>query len=178
MRFLAIITCVLGLSVGLGWGQTPAAEERIGVYDSRAIAVAFVGSPVYLATDGKKLAALQAEHDRVQAAGDRKRLAELEAQGKAQQALLHKQGFSTAPVDDILKHVAAQMPEIAKTAGVTAIVSKWDKAALAKHPGAEQVDVTMALVRAFSPTERQLQVAVEIQKHPPVSLKDAGRIDD
>ena len=70
------------------------------------------------------------------------------------------------------------MPEIAKAAGVYPIVSKWDKAALAKYPSAELVDVTMAMVNAFNPTERQRQSAVAIQKHDPIPLEQAGKIDD
>ena len=153
-------------------------RPRVGVYDSRAIAVAFVGSEVYMATDGKALAELRAEHDKAKAAGDTARMAELEAKGKARQALLHQQGFSTAPVDTILAHIADQMPGIAGAAGVEAIVSTWDKEALARYPNAELVDVTMALVDAFKPKERQRTSAIEVQKHPPIWLIDAAKIDD
>ena len=154
------------------------AETRIGVYDSRAIAVAFVGSAAYRASSGKQLADMKAEYDKAKAEGNQKRVAELEKQGKAQQVLLHKQGFSTAPVDDILKHIKDKMPEIAKAAGVGPIVSKWDKDALAKYKSAELVDVTMALVNAFRPNERQRKSAIDIQKHPPISLEEAEKIDD
>ncbi len=159
-------------------GAPAGAPARVGVYDSRAIAVTFVGSEVYMATDGKALAELRAEHEKAKAAGDTARVAELEAKGKAQQALLHQQGFSTAPVDAILAHIADQMPGIAKAAGVEAILSKWDKDALAKYPNAELVDVTMPLVDAFRPKDRQRTSAIEVQKHPPISLKDAAAIDD
>ncbi len=40
---------------------------RIGTYDSRAVAVAFVGSEVYRTTAGKKLADKMAEHDKAKA---------------------------------------------------------------------------------------------------------------
>ncbi|MDD5707593.1 MAG: hypothetical protein PHR35_16855 [Kiritimatiellae bacterium] len=154
------------------------ARPRIGVYDSRAIAVAFMGSPSYQASDGKRMTEMMAEHAKAKAAGDTNRVAELEAWGKAQQVRLHQQGFSTAPVDDVLKHIENQMPAIATAADVSAIVSKWDKAALARHPSAELVDVTMELVKAFHPTDRQLKAAIGIQKHTPISLERAERIDD
>jgi len=155
-----------------------APKPRIGVYDSRAIAVAFLNSPAYKASDGKKLAEVMAELGKAKAAGDRKQVAELEAWGKAQQALLHQQGFSTAPVDGMLEHIKGQMPGIAKAAGVEAIVSKWDKRALAERKSAELVDVTMALVDAFHPTERQRRFAVEVQTRDPISLEQAGSLDD
>lgn len=178
-----IIMCVLGLCVGAVPAEEPAALQpeaklRVGVYDSRAIVVAFVGSPAYKAADGKKLTEMMAEHERAKADGNQNRVAELEAQGKAQQVLLHKQGFSTAPVDEILKHIKDQIPEIAKAAGVGPIVSKWDKEALAKYKSAELVDVTMALVDAFKPNDRQRKSAIEIQKHDPIPLEKAGKIDD
>ncbi|HEY1221515.1 MAG: hypothetical protein ABSE42_03100 [Bryobacteraceae bacterium] len=151
---------------------------RVGVYDSRAIAVAFGRSEAWQATTGKQLAAMREERDQAKAAGNEKRVAELEAQGKAYQTLLHKQGFSTAPVDDILKNIQDKMPEIAKTAGVGPIVSKWDKDALAKYQSAELVDVTMPLVNAFHPTERQLKFAIDIQKQAPISLEDAEKMEN
>ena len=101
----------------------------------------------------------------------------MEADGKARQTLLHQQGFSTAPVDDIPEHIKDKLPEIAKTAGVSAVVSKWDKDALAKCKSAELVDITMPLVNAFHPAERQLKFAIEIQQQTPISLEDAGKID-
>ena len=153
-------------------------RPRVGVYDSRAIAIAFVRSEVYKATDGKALSELRAEYAKAKAEGDKNRMAELEVKGKAQQALLHKQGFSTAPVDGMLAHIEDQIPGIAKDAGVEAIVSKWDRDALAKYRNAELVDVTMALVDAFKPDDRQRKSATEIQKHPPISLKEAEKIDD
>ena len=182
MRTTILISCLACLSVLTSCTQ-PATEPsgtrpRVGVYDSRAIAIAFVGSEVYNATDGKALADLKAEYDKAKAEGDEDRMAELEAKGKAQQALLHKQGFSTAPVDGMLAHIKDQMPGIAKDAGVEAIVSKWDKGALAKHEGAELADVTIPLVDAFKPNDRQRNSAIEIQKHPPISLKEAEKIDD
>lgn len=174
---------VIGLCVVAAMAEEPVATTsetklRVGVYDSRAIAVAFIGSQAYNNSDGKKMAEMMAEHKKAKAEGNKKRVAELEAWGKAQQVLLHKQGFSTAPVDDILSHINDKMPEIAKTAGVGPIVSKWDKQALAKYESAELVDVTMALVDAFNPNERQRKSAIEIQKHTPISLDKAGKIDD
>jgi hypothetical protein len=167
----------LSLLVASALAEEPAAKVRVGVYDSRAIVVAFMGSEAYQATLGKELAAVRTEYNQAKAAGDTKRAAELEAQGKAQQTLLHKQGFSTAPVDEILKCIAGQMPEIANTAGVSAIVSKWDKDALAKYKSAELVDVTMPLVNAFHPKEGQLKFAIDVQKYPPISLEDAEKLD-
>jgi len=64
-------------------------SERIGVYDSRAIVVAFAGSP----THEKQLRELIAEHQKAKTAGDLDRVARLEAEGKARQVRAHKQAL-------------------------------------------------------------------------------------
>jgi len=183
MKAIEIIVSAacLSLCAASALAQEPAnssgAKVRVGVYDSRAIAVAFGDSETWQASTGKQLA-MRAEYNAAKAAGNQKRVAELEAQGKAQQTLVHKQGFSTAPVDDILKNIQDKLPEIAKAAGVSAIVSKWDKDALAKYQSAELVDITMPLVNAFHPTERQLKFAIDIQKQAPISLEEAEKMDN
>lgn len=151
------------------------AIETIGLYDSRAIAVAYAGSAFHEA----KLTKLRAEYDAAKAAGDDARIAELEADAKAGQSEMHRQGFGTASVDDILAQIKEELLRIQSEAGVVALVSKWDEAALAKHPNAAQVDVTMALVDAFHPSDRQRKSAEEILKHKPVPMDELEKhLDD
>lgn len=168
LLFIAQVSCA-GPQSEREDASTPV--TRIGTYDSRAIAIAFVGSEVYKATVGKKLANMMAEYKKAEAAGDKKRVEELKAWGEAQQALFHKQGFSTAPVDDILDHIDNQLPAIKKQTNVNLLVSKWDKKTLAKHKSAERVDVTRNLIEAFKPNDKQKKSAIEIQKHDPIPLE-------
>ena len=149
-------------------------KERIGIYDSRSIAVAYAGS----ACMEKRMRDSKARYQKAKERGDKKELAKIEAKNRARQSQLHKQGFSTAPVDDLLACIADELPRIQKSAEVTKLISKWDKAELAKHPGAEQVDLTMQLVDAFHPNERQRKTAIEIQKHKPISIEQAGKTKD
>lgn len=165
---LATVTCVAEESST----KTSDARIRVGTYDSRAIAVAFVGSEAF----NKWMVNLKAESDKAKAEGNQKRVTDLEVQAAEQQKLLHKQAFSTAPVDNILEHIKDKIPEIAKAASVGPIVSKWDKNALAKYKSAELVDVTMALVETLHPNDHQLKIAKEIQKNPPVPIKEAEKI--
>jgi hypothetical protein len=151
-----------------------AAKVRIGTYDSRSLAIAYAGSAPF----NQWLSALKSEHDQAKTAGDQKRMTELEAAGKAGQKLLHMQGFSTAPVTNILDQIKDQLPAIKEQAHVGALVSKWDKAALAGYQNAETVDVTEALVDTLHPTDRQRKSAMEIQKHEPVPLEQAAHMDD
>ena len=168
---------ILCLVFASGCLQTPASNAsapkmRVGTYDSRVIIIAFAGTETF----GKQQADFHAEYDKAKSAGDKKRMAELEAQAISRQKLLHKQGFSTAPVDNVLATIKDKLPEIAKTAGVQAIFSKWDKDALAKYKTAEQVDVTKALVDALNPDERARKGAFEIQKHEPIPLDQADKM--
>jgi len=80
--------------------------------------------------------------------------------------------------DSVLAHIQDRLPEIAKAAGVGPIVSKWDMDALARYKSAELVDVTMPLVNAFPPNERQLKFAIDIQQQAPIPLADAGKTAD
>ena len=89
---------------------------------------------------------------------------------------MHKQAFSTAPVTNILEMIKDRLPAIREDAGVHMLVSRWDKAALAKYKHAQTVDVTVPLIGALNPTERQRQSAIEIQKHEPIPLQKAEKI--
>ena len=84
---------------------------------------------------------------------------------------MKRQGFGTAPVDDILAEIASDLPKIQDAAGVTRLVSKWNKAELDRYPKAARIDVTMRLVDAFQPNETQRKRAVEIQKTKPQKIK-------
>lgn len=98
-------------------------------------------------------------------------VARIDAHGRALQEKAHHQAFSTAPVDDLLEFVADALPEIRRTAGVATLISMWNETELARHPGAERVDVTSALVEAFHPLDRQRKVIDEVRKKKPLPLE-------
>lgn len=169
LTILTVISCF-----GISGCKTPTETSvtRIGVYDSRSIAVAFIGSEIYQNSSiGKQHAALQAELMKAKAEGDDERFEKLCKQAEPQTTLLHQQGFSTAPVDDILEHITDRLPEIMKQAEVDRLISKWDTKTLAKHESSEREDVTILLIEAFKPNERQKAIAIGIQNHEPLPLE-------
>ena len=170
----AALFSITGQAADIDTNAAASGKVRIGTYDSRSLAIAYAGSTQF----NQWLGNLRAEHDRAKAAGDQQRAAALEAEGKAQQKLMHMQGFSTAPVTNILDQIKDQLPSVKEQAGVSALVSKWDKTALAAYPNAEKVDVTVALVTRLHPSELQRQRAMEILKHDPIPLDQAAHIDD
>ena len=145
----------------------PAEEKlRVGTYDSRAIAIAYVRSePV------KQLVSNHFEKlNKAKEEGDEKLVKELEALGQAYQQEQHQQGFSIASVADYLEKVKAELPNLAADTGVDIIVSKWEL--VYRNPSIEIVDVTSHLVKLFNPDDRTLKIVEELLKQAPIPLID------
>jgi hypothetical protein len=115
---------------------------------------------------------LTAQMKRAHEAGDTNKISQLETAGREWQSNLKRQGFGTDPVDDILAEIASNLPKIQQAAGVTSLVSKWNKAELDRHPKAARIDVTAELVDAFQPNDTQRKRAIEIQQIKPQKIKD------
>ena len=141
--------------------KTEKTKVRVGIFDSRAVAVAYAHS------DWNEVGAKMAEMEKAKAAGDTKKIEELEVWGPAYQAKLHRQGFGTAPVHDLLKYIKNDIPKIAKEACVDIVVSKWD--VVYQNPSIELVDITDEIVKPFNPSGKTLKSIRGIQTHPPVS---------
>lgn len=166
-----IITLIITLIACSGtiFAEEP---ERIGVYDSRAIAIAWAGTEPFKA----ELGDLRKRHMEAIEAGDTELAEKLSSRGQAMQAEMHRQGFSTAPVDNILAHFKEPIAAAMEQAGVTVIVSKWDTEGLARYPNADQVDVTMELVMAMGTNEKQLGAVKQIGDTPPISLEELEKM--
>jgi hypothetical protein len=170
----AVLVSLFSFNLTLMAGEeTNAAPVRIGIYDSRAVAFAYFWSEPYQKQLKEQIGAAKA----AQQSADTNTFAKLKRALSDKQAEMHRQSFSTAPVDDALATIKQRIPEIEKQAGVSALVSKWDEAALKKYNGAEQVDVIGQLVHEFiQPTEKQLKTIESIQKSQPLSLKKCNEL--
>lgn len=136
-----------------------APQTGIAVYDSRAVAIAWARSDGFRG----ELRAMADERARASAVGETSRVAELDARGAALQERIHRQGFGTAPVDDVLDRVAPQVGAVREHAGASRLVSKWSDDA----PRARAPDVTDDLVRLFSPDAETLRVIREVRAKSP-----------
>ena len=173
-----LIVCVAGFfGISCAVTEQSATEahaesfRRVGVFDSRAVVVAFAASDIH----NKELKAKMAERDKAKAASDTERLSELEAWGSAHQEKFHRQGFGTASVDDILIHIKDDLPEIAKATGVDIIVSKWDVVYSTKD--ADVVDITDEIVKPFKPTAKTLKSIKSLRKQKPLTDKELDSMD-
>ena len=173
MKLLAGMVLVIGVALAMGTEAQQAGEApraAVGTFDSRAVAIAWVGSDGFRAMMTEK----HAEMERARAAGDTEEVARLEAYGPELQAQVHRQGFGTAPVDDILERIEKDVARIADERGLDLIVSRW---AVAYHrKGASFTDVTEDLAACFEPDEKTWKSIREIVKQDPVPLEDLERM--
>lgn len=156
--------CVLTGASVLAQSQTN--RLRVGVYDSRAVAVAYANSTAW--RDSMK--AVREEYAKAKAAKDEKQMKAIESRMKLQQLRAHEQGFSTGSVAGIMAKVKDALPGVAGKAGVQLIVSKWELNYQA--PGVEVVDVTEELMGLFQVSDQGKRWAKEIQAKPPVPLEE------
>ena len=158
-RLSVVAICVLGSSP---FALPAGAEEkaRVGVYDSRAIALAY--------WTGERID----EHITplcqgiANASGDEQREKELRRKLLAHRWLRAKQTLCAAPVDDVLEHIKKELPNLKRLARIQAIISKWDKKALSRHKTTELVDITLLLVAEFGPPKERLQDIWGLPEHP------------
>ena len=171
---LAVAATIIASLTGWAWAnqaETTTASQglRIGVYDSRAVAIAYAGSPVH----DRILKAKMAERDKAKAAGNEDKVKELEAWGQEQQQRMHLQGFGSAPVTDILAHIKEKFPQIAADAGVDLIVSKWQIDYI--NPDIQTVDITLRIIEPFEPKAKALQWIEQLKDKAPLSDEDIDR---
>jgi len=165
---LALVTAASLVAFTLASRPGAPPKARIGTYDSRAIAIAYAPSKHNPVAEKMK------EHAAAKEKGDKQRVQELEAWGAAHQRQLHRQGFARVPVDDLLAHVADRLPGVATAANVDAIVFDCN------HHTAEVelVDVTLAIVALYEPSEKTLEYVKSAMKAKPVGLDELEKMKD
>jgi len=174
---------VIGIAVG-AWTLAAAAEtaagaadttaeagvmEKVGVYDSRAVAYAHFWSADASRERNEAVAAAKAAKvagDTVGAEAKSRALAE-------HQKRIHEQVFGSAAANEAMAALAPRLAGLLHELGGARLVSKWDATALKNVPAAQRVEVTGRLVREFIvPTEKQQKVLDSMNTTKPV----AGRV--
>lgn len=164
----AFVLAILSLAAALVRAGEPQKRSllRVGVYDSRAVAIAYYNSDNW----SKVLKEKQAELEQAKKDGDMEKVKEIEAWGPAHQAKAHLKGFGTAPVHDCLDYIKDRVPAVAKVAGVDVIVSKWEFDYMAAD--AEVKDITDQMVALYNPGEKQLTCIKQLQDVAPLSEEE------
>lgn len=165
---ILLTAAIFGISCSIFVHAQPAGSKkrellRVGVYDSRAIAVAYTNSDYWSGI----LKAKHKELEEAKAKGDERKIKELEAWGPAQQQKAHLRAFGTAPVGDCLKSIEEQMAQVAAAVGVDMIVSKWQIDY--RGDDVQFVDLTDELAGLFKPNARALKSIESLKKVDPIS---------
>lgn len=164
--FSLLSAAVLTVSVGAtATAQSQTNRLRVGVYDSRAVAIAYGNSTEFK----ESMKPIEADHKNAQEGKNEKRVKEIESQMQSRQRRAHDQAFSTGSVAPVMAKVKNNLPDVAKQAGVQAIVSKWELNFHALE--VEVVDVTDKIVALFHVSERGWKWSKEIQSKPPLPLE-------
>jgi Skp family chaperone for outer membrane proteins len=139
-------------------------KVRIGIFDSRCIAMAY-GRTDFM----KEIDSIRTLHAKAKEAGNLELMKEMEQLGPTKQVLMHQQGFSTGSILNIMEKVKDKLPSIAKDNNVKFIVSKWE--VMFMDESIELVDITDQLVEFFNPVEATRKIIGEIKAMEPVPIE-------
>ena len=145
------LVAVLVVAAQCGMAQT----VKVGTFDRTSIVLAFYGSPMWSA----KLNAAQAEKDKAKAAGDQKKVAELNKWGQNQQKLAHKQMMGNTPIDNILETMKPMFAAVEAQAHVTTIMPEGS----GTNKTVATVDVTDQLMNQLQASAKTRQNAEQLR---------------
>lgn len=162
---VASLAAASGPAVAPEQGARPG-RARVGVYDNRAVAVAFARSK------WSPVKAKMAEHQAAKRAGDSAKVAALEKWGQSHQRLMHFQGFGHVPVGGLLAPVKKDLAALGRRMGLSAIALECDYTA----PGVETVDITGAIVELYQPDDETRKVVAQLKRVKPMPLVDLANM--
>jgi hypothetical protein len=171
--FLAVALlagCVLAPDPGRAAAPSAPAEPLVlGTFDSRVLAIAYYRSEAFERSQQQRIAA----YERAKAAGDAAATAAIEREMEERQKHVHRQGFSTAPIPELLAQIGDRIPEVARSAGVQAVVCKWDLVWL--ESCASTVDLSLQLAELFEPDGETRKLLPEVLRQKPVPMDELER---
>jgi hypothetical protein len=88
------------------------------------------------------------------------------------QHLLHLMVFSNGSIGFVMAIVKDKLPELAKTVGVSVILSKWELNFI--DPSIEIVDLTSQVAQLFQPKENIDQMSKDISAQQPIPIDEFG----
>ena len=140
---------------------------RIGIFDSRCIAMAY-GRTDFL----KEMDSIKIKYAKAKEEGNKELVEELERLAPTKQLLMDQQGFSTGSILNIMEKVKDKLPSIAKDNNIKFIVSKWE--VMFTDESIELVDITDQLVEFFNPDEATRKIIEEIKAMKPVPIEQVS----
>jgi hypothetical protein len=161
-----LLACILFPAGNTTFAQKSKASFRIGTYDSRVVVFAWSRSDYFK----QQMVKLRQQSDSAEKAHDTARVKELSIQAMSFQHLLHLTVFSNGTCNYVMALVKDKLPELAKSAGVSVILSKWELNF--SDPSMEIVDLTAQVALLFQPKENIDLMSKDISAQPPVPLDE------
>jgi len=165
MKNLIIFLCLI-LAVNTLYSQKP----RIGIYDSRGVAVAYYQSSHHQ----EDLNKLLAEYNEAKGIGDTVLARKLNDRVGVLQMIAHDKGFGKGTVTNILDRFNKEMDALANAEKVIFIVSKWE--IYSADEDLEFVDLTEKVAAIVNPSDNVKKFIKELENHAP--LEDAFFIEE
>ena len=167
-----IVLILLGFFFSSGKEANAQTKLRIGVFDSRAVAIAFYNSK--FSSNQQIFTTLDSQMEEAKEKDDKEAIAKIEREATLRQAMMHQQGFGDGSVNNITGTIKDKMDQLAKNENLAAIVSKWEL--VFSGTDIELVDITVKVVDFFEPNERMKEMTKEVMLSEPI--KDAYLIED
>ena len=168
--FVLAISILLNIPAEVTNAQT---VIRIGVFDSRAVAVAYYNSD-FSNNYRQIFQSLATQMQEAKSKDDKEAIAKIEREATLRQAILHEQGFGTGSVINITETVKDSLIKLANEENLSAIVSKWEISF--SNNNVELIDITEKIVHFFDPNDQMKDMVKEIMQTEVV--KDAYLIED
>jgi hypothetical protein len=135
---------------------------RVGVFDSRAVAIWYFRSD----ENKKVMQDLFAERTEAVKKGDSALVKKINEKGPLLQRIAHDKGFGRGSVAEILEKHSDVIKELGKKEKLSLILSKWEVNYSAGD--VELVDITLKLLDILKAPEDVKKMMSEIDKHKPV----------
>lgn len=149
--------------------QSAKSQTRIGVYDSRMIAVWYYNSSDYR----NSLKSLYEEMKTAKEAKNESKIKELEALGELYQRIAHDKTFGKGSTAEILESKSEIFKQLAEQNKLSTILSKWELNY--NDPSFELVDITLSLMDKLGADEKIKNYYKDMKANPPI--KDAMLLD-
>lgn len=165
----AIISIIVLILLAQCWSNVTAQIKseplKLGTYDSRIVTMAYSRSEHFT-----KVMNEMKESEAIMQSNDTAKKIEAIYKIFTKQYILHQQVFSSGSSAFILDLVKDKLPQVAKDAGVFAIVSKWELTFV--DPNVEVKDLTMPVSKLFNPSGDFDQMVPQMQAQAPIPLEE------
>jgi hypothetical protein len=145
-------------------------KKRVGVYDSRCIAIWYYNSNEF----NTKIKDLMDSLHKLKESKDTVHAKKLEEKGQLMQRIAHDKGFGRGSVAEILENKKDEIKSIASQENLLLIVSKWE--VNYSDPEVEIVDVTLKLLDMLKAPESMKKQYEQMKSVKPI--EDAFFIED